>query len=78
MNNDFITLTYGIEQNNLRKLNFIKSYSIILLYFFKTNWNINTILAAFIYFVKKFKKVNLNFKDKKILFLIFINFIPIC
>ena len=75
-NNDFITITYGLKRTGLENsgiLNhlqypfiFLLKQIIILLPFFFLIWML----------IKKIKP-KINFKDKRLLFLIFINVVPI-
>ena len=75
-NNDFITITYGLKRTGLEDyslLNHIKYPSMFLL-------KQAGILIPFIFLVRlliKKVKFKINLKDKKLIFLLFINFLPI-
>ena len=76
INNDYITITYGLGRAGLENSNFLNHLTYPLLFLGK---QISILIPFFImslFLIKKFEfKVNL--KDKKLLFLISINLIPI-
>ena len=75
-NNDYITITYGLARTGLENSNLLDHIIYPLIFLGK---QLGTLIPFFVmsfFLVKKFKfKVSL--KDKKLLFLVFINLIPI-
>ena len=76
-NNDFITLTYGMHRTTLESSTLLNHIQYPLIFILKQIGILAPFWLLLFMSVKKFKKVNLNFKDKKIIFLFFINFIPL-
>ena len=75
-NNDFITITYGLARSNVDSSNFLDHLIYPIIFIFKQVG----ILAPFflmLYFLLKKIKINYNLKDKKLLFLLAINILPI-
>ena len=76
VNNDFITIFYGLKRTGLEGLVILNHFKYPFIFLFKQIG----ILIPFFFLVflltKKFK-FNLNLKDKKLLFLFFINLVPI-
>ena len=74
--NQFITITYGLARSGLESSNIIDHFNYPILFLIKQIGIILpfTLMAAII--VKKIK-YKLNLKDKNLLFLIFINILPI-
>ena len=74
--NDFITITYGLARSGLETSNFIDHLKYPIIFLLK---QIGIILPFIILVVILIKKIRfrLNFKDKKLLFLISINILPI-
>ena len=75
-NNDFITFTYGLARTGLEQSNLIDHIKFPAIFLIK---QLGIIIPFFILvwlLVKKFK-FKLNFKDKKLLFLLAINILPI-
>tara|TARA_Y100000996_G_scaffold212424_1_gene166823 strand:+ start:52 stop:1374 length:1323 start_codon:yes stop_codon:yes gene_type:complete len=75
-NNDFITITYGLERTGIEQSNFIEHIKFPLIFLIK---QLAIIIPFFILIWLLVKKVkfNLNLKDKKLLFLSTVNFLPI-
>ncbi len=74
-NNDFITITYGLKRTGLETANIFDNFKYPILFLSK---QIGILLPFFFLvslLIKKFK-FKLNFKDKKLIFLIFINILP--
>jgi len=75
-NNDYITITYGLARTGLENSNLLDHIIYPLIFLGK---QLGTLIPFFVmsfFLVKKFKfKVSL--KDKKLLFLVFINIVPI-
>tara|TARA_B100000242_G_scaffold257433_1_gene201296 strand:- start:348 stop:1676 length:1329 start_codon:yes stop_codon:yes gene_type:complete len=75
-NNDFVTITYGLARSgaeNFQLLNHIKNPIMFILK------QIGILIPFFIFclvLLKKFK-IKINSKDKKLIFLIFVNIVPI-
>ncbi len=75
-NNDFITITYGLARTGLEQSSFIDHIKFPLVFLLK---QIGILIPFFILIWLLVKKINfkINFKDKKLLFLIAINILPI-
>jgi len=75
-NNDFITITYGLARTGLVNANLLDHITYPLIFLGK---QIGILILFFImsfFLIKKFK-YRISLKDKKLLFLIFINLVPI-
>ncbi len=75
-NNDYITITYGLARTGLEQSNIIDHISLPLTFIVKQIGIIIPFLILIMFLVKKIK-FRLNFKDKKLIFLIVINLVPI-
>ena len=75
-NNDFITVTYGLDRSGLEASSFTDHFKNPLIFLFKQIGILIPFLFLFFLLIKKIK-FKINLKDKKLLFLLFINFIPI-
>ena len=75
-NNDFITITYGLNRTGLESSGILDHISNPVLFLSK---QIGILVPFFflIWLLTKKIKFKLNIKDKKLIFLIFINFMPI-
>ncbi len=75
-NNDFITVTYGLNRTGLEDSGILDHISNPILFLLK---QIGILVPFFflIWLLTKKIKFKLNIKDKKLMFLIFINFMPI-
>ncbi len=75
-NNDFITLTYGLNRTGLESSDILDHISNPLLFLAK---QIGILVPFFflIWLLTKKIKFKVNIKDKKLMFLLFINFMPI-
>jgi len=76
-NNEFVTLTYGIHRTNLENSSIFNHIQYPLTFFFK---QIGILIPFFIILymtVEKFQFIKFNIKDKKIVFLSFVNFVPL-
>ena len=75
-NNDFITILYGLKRAGLESFEIIEHIKYPLIFLFK---QIGILIPFFflIYLLVKKIKLKINFKDKKLLFLIFVNILPI-
>ena len=75
-NNDFITVLYGLKRTGINEASILNYFQFPLIFLFKQI----VILIPFFFLIglliKKIK-IRVNFNDKKILFLIFINILPI-
>ena len=74
-NNDFITITYGLKRTGLETANIFDNFKYPILFLSK---QIGILLPFFFLvslLIKKFK-FKFNLKDKKLIFLIFINILP--
>ena len=75
-NNDYITITYGLARTGFEQSNILDHISLPLTFIVKQIGIIIPFLILIIFLVKKIK-FRLNFKDKKLIFLIAINLVPI-
>ena len=75
-NNDFITVSYGLDRSGLEVSSFIDHLKNPLIFLFKQIGILIPFFFLVSLLIRKFK-FKINFKDKKLLFLLFINFIPI-
>ena len=75
-NNDFITITYGVARSNIASSTFLDHLLYPAIFLFK---QIGILIPFFVmlYFLIKKIKINYNLKDRKLLFLLTINFLPI-
>ena len=75
-NNDFITITYGLARTGLEEASLTDHVKFPLLFLGK---QIGILIPFFILIILLVKKIHfkINFKDKKLLFLISINILPI-
>jgi len=76
LNNDFITITYGLKRAGLETSGFINHIKFPIIFLFKQIGLLIPFSVLLLLLIKKFKfKINLN--DQNLVFLIFINFMPI-
>ena len=75
-NNEFITITYGLARTGLEQSSFIDHIKFPLIFLLKQIGILVPFLILSWLLVKKIK-LNLNLKDKKLLFLLAINILPI-
>ena len=75
-NNDFITITYGLARTGLEQSSLIRSYKFPLIFLIKQIGLLIPFLILVWLLVKKIK-FRIYFKDKKLLFLLAINILPI-
>ncbi len=75
-NNDFISLKYGLQRTEVDQFNIIDHFKFPIIFLFK---QIGILIPFFILLILLIKKIkfNLNLKDKNLIFLLFINLIPI-
>ena len=75
-NNDFVTITYGLARTGAADFNIINHLVNPFLFFFK---QVGILIPFFFlaYLLTKNLKFKINFKDKKLIFLIFINIVPL-
>jgi hypothetical protein len=74
--NDFITLTYGLKRTGLETSNFLDHLKFPTIFILKQLVILLPFFGLLYLLVNKFK-FKLNLKDKKLLFLVFINLLPI-
>ena len=74
--NNFITIFYGLDRSGVSEFNFIDNLKNPLTFVLKQLLSL-TPFFLMIYVIIKKLKFQINLKDKKILFLLYINFIPI-
>ncbi len=75
-NNDFITITYGLARTSLEQSSIIDHIKFPVIFFLKQAGILIPFLILSLLLIKKIK-LNLKFKDKKLLFLLAINILPI-
>ena len=75
-NNDFVTITYGLARSSADSPNFLNHLIYPVIFIFK---QIGILVPFFVmlYFLIKKIKISYNLKDRKLLFLLAINFLPI-
>ena len=76
MNNDFITIKYGLARTGLEQSSIIDHIKFPIIFILKQFGLLIPFFVLVGLLVKKIK-FKLNFKDKKLIFLIFINLLPI-
>jgi hypothetical protein len=74
--NNFITLTYGLKRTGLETSNLIDHLKFPVIFVLKQFVTLLPFFGLVYLLIKKFK-FTLNLKDKKFLFLVFINLLPI-
>ena len=76
INNEYITITYGFARTGLGNSNFLNHLTNPLIFLIKQIGILVPFFIMFFLLIKKFK-FKINLKDKKLLFLVFINLVPI-
>ena len=76
MNNDYITVTYGIHRTGLNELSIIDHFKYPIVFIGKQIGILIPFFILIFLLISKFK-FTLKFNDKKLLFLLGINFLPI-
>ena len=74
--NDYITITYGLHRTGLEEPNFLSHFKHPFIFLVKQIEILIPFFVMFLFVVSKFK-IKFNFKDRKLLFLLTINIIPI-
>ncbi|MDA9659203.1 glycosyltransferase family 39 protein, partial [Candidatus Pelagibacter sp.] len=75
-NNDYITITYGLARTGLENSNLLDHITYPLIFLGKQIGILIPLYIMSFFLIKKFK-FKISLKDKKLLFLIFINLVPI-
>ena len=75
-NNDFITIFYGLQRSGLEENDIFNHIKYPLIFFFKQIGILIPFFFLIFLLTKKFK-FKFNLKDKKFLFLVFVNLVPI-
>ena len=75
-NNDYITINYGLMRTGLEGSSFLDHIKYPVFFFLKQLVILIPFFALILLLVKKLR-FKINFKDRKLIFLIFINFLPI-
>ncbi len=75
-NNDYITITYGLARTGLENSNFLDHIIYPLIFLGKQAVILIPFFIMSFFLIKKFKS-KMSLKDKKLLFLIFVNLAPI-
>ena len=75
-NNDFVTIFYGLRRTGIEESIFIDHLKYPIIFILK---QIGILIPFFlmVFLLTKKLKLKYNFKDKKLIFLIFINFVPL-
>ena len=78
-NNDYITFTYALHRTGTEEFDFFKNHLLNPLTFLGKQIGILIpFFVMFLFIISKFKfKFKLNFKDKKLLYLLAVNFLPL-
>ena len=76
IDNDYITITYGLGRTGLENSNFLNHLTFPLIFLAKQIGILIPFLIMSLFLIKKLK-FKINLKDRKLLFLIFINLVPI-
>ena len=76
LNNDFVTISYGLKRTGLEGSDVFQHFLNPLIFLIKQLVILIPFLILIFLLVKKFK-FKINFNDKKLIFLMFINIIPI-
>ena len=76
-NNEFITLMYGLKRTGLEGSGIIDHFKYPIIFLLKQIVILIPFLILVFLLIDKKIKLKINFKDKKFLFLIFINILPI-
>ena len=75
-NNDFITVTYGLDRSSVDSSAFLDHLFYPIVFIFKQVGILTPFFVMFYFLLKKIK-FKYNLKDKKLLFLLFVNILPI-
>ena len=76
LNNDFVTIYYGLKRTGLENSGIIEHIKYPLIFLIKQVVILIPFFILIFLLVKKLKP-KINFKDKKIIFLVFVNILPI-
>ena len=76
IDNDYITITYGLGRTGLENSNFLNHLTFPLIFIVKQIGILLPFLIMSFFLITKFK-FKINLKDRKLLFLIFTNLVPI-
>jgi 4-amino-4-deoxy-L-arabinose transferase-like glycosyltransferase len=76
INNDYVTITYGFARTGLENSSLLDHIIYPLIFLGKQTGILIPFFIMSFFLVKKFK-FKLSFKDKKLLFLIFVNLVPV-
>ena len=76
-NNDFITIKYAFSRAGLEEVNYINHLKFPIIFLIKQILILLPVLIMLFLILKKIK-INLNFNDRKLLFLLIVNILPIC
>ena len=76
IDNDYITITYGLGRTGLENSNFLNHLTFPLIFVVKQIGILLPFLIMSFFLITKFK-FKINLKDRKLLFLIFTNLVPI-
>ena len=76
INNDYITISYGLHRTGLSEPNFIDHFKYPIIFLFKQVFILIPFFILSLFLVSKLK-FNFKFTDKKLLFLFAINVLPI-
>ncbi|MDA9081790.1 glycosyltransferase family 39 protein [Candidatus Pelagibacter sp.] len=75
-NNDYVTITYGLARTGLEKSNLLDHIIYPLIFLGKQVGILTPFFIMSFFLVKKFK-FKISLKDKKLLFLVFVNLVPV-
>jgi len=77
VDNNYITITYAFHRTGIENINFFKSHLLYPLIFLAKQIGILLPFFVMLFFIVPKLKAKINYKDKKLIFLIAINIIPI-
>ena len=75
--NDFVTITYALHRTDIEGSNLSSHFIEPFIFLGKQFGILIPFFALFFFLIKKIKKIKINFKDKKLMYLLCINVIPI-
>ena len=76
VNNDYTTITYGLARTGAEEFELLKNFKNPILFILKQVGILIPFFILCLFLIKKIK-FKLNLKDKKLLFLVFINLVPL-
>ncbi len=75
-NNDYVTIIYGLSRSGLENSSLLDHILFPIIFLSKQIGILIPLFIMFLFLIKKYK-FKISFKDKKLMFLIFVNLVPI-